>query len=153
MPPLLCNRVLDSPFPPRFFASFSLATTYLKPNLVGFSIIGSLYLWHYSIHLLCPFCQRFPVNSLKTSTIIHLSASHISNMSVLICLSSSFLVSFSVICTLTSPFISSTCSYSVSMRPAPCSSIFHHCSHSSPDFIQLDRGKPLILSNRPSLIT
>ena len=74
MPPLLCNRILDSPFPPRFFASFSLATTYFEPNLVGVSNSGSL--WHYSIHPLLSFCQPFSVNSLKTSTIIHPSASH-----------------------------------------------------------------------------
>ena len=74
MPLLLCNRVLDSPFPPKFFASFSLATTYFEPNLVGVSNSGSL--WHYSIHPLRSFCQPFSVNSLKTSTIIHPSASH-----------------------------------------------------------------------------
>ena len=56
MPPQLCNRVFDSPFPPRLFASFSLATTHCKPNLssyvnrsridqfIGVSDIGSLYI-------------------------------------------------------------------------------------------------------------
>ena len=100
MPPLLCNRVLDSPFPPRFFASFSLATTYLEPNLVGVSNSGSL--WHYSIHPLRPFCQPFSVKPLlKPAPLSTRPLLIISNMSVIICLSSSFLVSFSIICTLT----------------------------------------------------
>ena len=100
MPPLLCNGVLDSPFPPRFFASFSLATTYLEPNLVGVSNSGSL--WHYSIHPLRPFCQPFSVKPLlKPAPLSTHPLLIISNMSVIICLSSSFLVSFSIICTLT----------------------------------------------------